>query len=185
MVSTVAGTDRRSFWSTRDLGIFQGCFFTLSNYMTRTRFETILNNLTYTSKDPPEYKDRFWEVRDMLDCWNKNMAKMFLPIWMNCIDESMSKWVNEYTCPGFMFVPCKPWSFGNEYHDAGCAESDIIWSLELWEGKDRPTQLNNKPFDDLGKTVGTLLRLTEPVWGSGRVFVLDSGFCVLQAIVEL
>ena len=92
---------------------------------------------------------------------------------MNCIDESMSKWVNEYTCPGFMFVPRKPWSFGDEYHDAGCAESDIIWSLELWEGKDWPTQLNNKPFDDLGKTVGTLLRLTEPVWGSGRVFVLD------------
>ena len=121
----------------------------------------------------------------MLDCWNKNMAKMLLPSWMNCIDESMSKWVNEYTCPGFMFVPCKPWSFGNEYHDAGCAESDIIWSLELWEGKDWPPQLNNKPFDDLGKTVGTLLCLTEPVWGSGRVFVLDSGFCVLQAIVEL
>ena len=104
---------------------------------------------------------------------------------MNCIDESMSKWVNEYTCPGFMFVPCKPWSFGNEYHDAGCAESDIIWSLELWEGKDRPPQLNNKPFDNLGKTVGTLLHLTEPVWGSGSVFVLDSGFCVFQSIVEL
>ena len=69
--------------------------------------------------------------------------------------------------------------------NAGCAESDIIWSLELWEGKDRPTQLNNKPFDDLGKPVGTLLHLKEPVWGSGRVFVLDSGFCVLQAIVEL
>ena len=33
--------------------------------------------------------------------------------------------------------------------------------------------------------MGTLLRLTEPVWGSGRVFVFDSGFCVLQAIVEL
>ena len=33
--------------------------------------------------------------------------------------------------------------------------------------------------------MGTLLRLTEPVWGSDRVFVLDSGFCVLQAIVEL
>ena len=89
----------------------------------------------------------------MLDCWNKNMAKMFVPSWMNCIDESMSKWVNEYTCPGFMFVPCKPWSFGNEYHDAGCAESDIIWALELWEGNDCPPQLNNKPFDNIGKTV--------------------------------
>ena len=113
------------------------------------------------------------------------LLKMFLPSWMSCIDESMRNWVNEYTCPGFMFVPCKPWSFGNEYHDTGCAESDIIWSLELWEGNDQPTQLNNKPFDDRGKSVGTLLCLTEPVRGSGRVFVLDSGFCVLQAIVEL
>ena len=33
--------------------------------------------------------------------------------------------------------------------------------------------------------MGTLLCLKEPVWVSGRVFVLDSSFCVLQAIVEL
>ena len=36
--------------------------------MTRTWFENILNNLTYTNKKPPEFRDRFWEVRDMLDC---------------------------------------------------------------------------------------------------------------------
>ena len=76
-------------------------------------------------------------------------------------------------------------SFGNEYLNEGCVESDIIWALELWEGKDWPPQLNNKPFDDIRKTVGTLLRLTEPVWGSGRFFVLDSGFCVLKVIVDL
>ena len=184
-MSTVAGTDRRSFWSTRDIKIFSGCFFTLSTYMSRTRFELILQHIKYTKLDPPTYKDRFWEVREMLDKWNKNMATNFVPSWINCIDESMSKWLNEYTCPGFMFVPRKPWPFGNEYHDAGCADSNIIWSLELREGKDRPPQLNNKQFDDLGKTVGTLLRLTEPVWGSGKVFILDSGFCVLKAIVEL
>ena len=80
IVSTVAGTDRQRFWSTHDLDIFQGCFFTLSNYMIHTCFENILNNLTYTNKDPPEYKDRFWEVCDMLDCWNKNMAKMFCQV---------------------------------------------------------------------------------------------------------
>ena len=185
MMSTVAGTDCRSFWSTWDIIIFSGCFFTLSTYMSRTRFELILQHIKYTKLNPPTYKDRFWEVREMLDEWNKNMATNFVPSWINCINESMSKWLNEYTCPGFMFVPCKPWPFGNEYHDAGCADSNIIWSLELREGKDRPLQLNKKQFDDLGKTVGTLLRLTEPVWGSGKVFILDSGFCVLKAIVEL
>ena len=34
MMSTVAGSDYRSFWSTHDLDIFDGSFFTLSNYMT-------------------------------------------------------------------------------------------------------------------------------------------------------
>ena len=63
--------------------------------------------------------------------------------------------------------------------------SDILWALELCEGKDHPTQLNNKEFDELGKTIGTLLCLTKPVWGSGKIFILDSGFCVLKAIIEL
>ena len=69
-----------------------------------TPFENILKILTYMNKKPPEFRDQFWEVCDMLDCWNKNMADNFVPSWINCIDESMSKWVNEYTCPGFMFV---------------------------------------------------------------------------------
>ena len=84
-----------------------------------------------------------------------------------------------------MFVLQKPWPYGNEYHDAGCADSNIIWALEHHEGKDHPTQLNNKEFDELGKTIGMLLCLTKPVWGSGKIFILDSGFCVLKAMTEL
>ena len=185
LMSTVDGSDRRSFWSTRDIDIFEGAPFRLAAFMSRNRFENILNNLVYTSADPPAFRDPFWEVRWMLQCWNDNMAEKFIPSWINCVDESMSKWVNEYTCPGFMFVPRKPWPFGNEYHDACCAESDIIWSVDLREGKDRPRDLGAKEHDNNGKTVGTLLRLTRPIWGGGKVLVLDSGFCVLQAIVEL
>ena len=53
------------------------------------------------------------------------------------------------------------------------------------EGKDRPTDLGQKDCEENGKICGTLLQLTRPVHGSGKVFVLDSGFCVFQAIVEL
>ena len=53
MMSTVAGTDRRSFWSMRDIKIFSGCFFTLSTYMSRTRFELILQDINYTKLNPP------------------------------------------------------------------------------------------------------------------------------------
>ena len=30
-----------------------------------------------------------------------------------------------------------------------------------------------------------MLHLTKPVWGTGKLGVLDSGFCVLQGLVEL
>ena len=109
----------------------------------------------------------------------------FLPSWINAIDKSMSKWLNEFTCPGFMYVEQKPWLFGNEYQDAGCCLSDILWRVDLREGKDHPRHLGEKEHDNLGHTIGVLLRLTKPIWASGKVVVLDSGFCVLQGLVEL
>ena len=113
------------------------------------------------------------------------MDDNFIPSWINAIDESMSKWLNEYTCLGFMFVPRKPWKFGNEYHDAGCGLSDIIWQVDLREGKDHLAHLGKKEFNELGSTVGTLFRLSKPVHGTGKIFVLESGFCVLQGLIEL
>ena len=50
----------------------------------------------------------------------------------------------------------KPWPFGNEYHDTGCADCDIIWGVDLREGKDRPRNLGNKEFDEMGKTRNSL-----------------------------
>ena len=60
----------------------------------------------------------------------------------------MSKWINEYTCPGYMYEPRKPWKFGNEYHDAGCALSGVIWQVNLHEcfGKDIIAHFTDKPI---------------------------------------
>ena len=113
------------------------------------------------------------------------MVTQFTPSLINAIDESMSKWLNEYMCPGFMCIPHKTWKFSNEYHDAGCGMSDVIWQVDLHEGKDHPQQMDKKEYNELGATVGMLLCLTRPVHSCGKVFVLDSGFCVLKALVEL
>ena len=109
LMLTVDGSDRWSFWSMHDINIFQGAPFHLMGFMSRNRFKNILNNLVYNSANPPVFCDHFWEVRWMISCWNQNMSKQFIPSWINCIDETMSKWVNEYTCLGFMFIPGKPW----------------------------------------------------------------------------
>ena len=138
LMSTVDGSDHQSFWSSKDVNIYEGALFQLMQFTSRNCFEEILGALSYMDKSAPELLGKFWEVRDLISAWNANMEVEFLPSWINAIDESMSKWLNEYTCLGFMYVPRKPWKFGNEWYDAGCCSSDVIWSINLQEGKDRP-----------------------------------------------
>ena len=56
--------------------------------------------------------------------------------------------------------------------------------MEMVEGRDQPREVTVQ-HDEQGKTAGLLLRLTVPIWATGKVVVLDSGFCVLKAITEL
>ena len=103
--------------------------------MSRKWFDTILCAIFYTNCDIPTYRDKFWEVRQMVDEWSKNMVEQFTPSWVSCLDESMSPWTNKYTCPGWMFVPRKPHLFGNEYHSVCCSMSGIMWGWSLWKEK--------------------------------------------------
>lgn len=185
MMATIQGFQRRDFWSSGKVDIFKTAPYRFNDIMSRNRFEAILGALTYTSRTPPTYKDPFWEIRELQDSWNENMVKNFVSSWITCLDESMMKWINEYTCPGFMFVPRKPWPFGNEWHTICCADSGIMFGVELVEGKDSPPQKPTPLHQEMGKTVGLLLRLTHSLHGTGKIVVLDSGFCVLKGIIEL
>ncbi len=37
----------------------------------------------------------------------------------------------------------------------------------------------------MGTTIGLLVCLTKKLWHTGKIVVLDSGFCILQGLVEL
>jgi hypothetical protein len=96
----------------------------------------------------------------------------------------MSPWTSQWTCPGWMYVPLKPHPMGNEYHSICSGHSGVMYRIELVEGKDRPKEMVPK-YNDLGATSGLLLRLTGSIWSTGKTVILDSGFCVLKAIIEL
>ena len=64
------------------------------------------------------------------------------------------------------------------------ASSGILWQMELVEGKDSPSEIVPK-FHNEGKTVGLLLYVLEPIFAKGMTVILDSGFCVLEGIIEL
>jgi hypothetical protein len=96
----------------------------------------------------------------------------------------MSIWHNKWTCPGWEFCPRKPHPFGNKYHTACCVLSNIMFVIELVEGKDTPPQIL-KQFLQHGKTAGLLLCMLQSYFHTARYIVLNSGFCVLKGIIQL
>src|SRR5687767_6925292 len=104
--------------------------------MSGNCFQDILLALHFTSRPVPSFTDKFHKVREMIESWNANMLEKFVPSWVSCLDESLVPWVSKWTCPGWMVIPCKPHPFGNKYHTICCAQTRIMYSIELVEGKD-------------------------------------------------
>jgi hypothetical protein len=61
-----------------------------------------------------------------------------------------------------------------------------MYVIEIVEGADTPPQKPWDPNERLGKTVALLLlQLCKSIYSRGFVVILDSGFYVLQGIIEL
>ena len=93
-------------------------------------------------KDTPLlFTDKFHEGCQMINAFNDHYTVEYTPSWLNCINKSMSSWLNKFY-PGFMCVPCKPHPQGNEYHSIADADKDgtkpIMWHVKIVEGKDQP-----------------------------------------------
>mmetsp|Transcript_19630 Transcript_19630/g.42045 ORF Transcript_19630/g.42045 Transcript_19630/m.42045 type:complete len:293 (+) Transcript_19630:2219-3097(+) len=122
----------------------------------------------------------------MIEAFDNHMATIFLSSWAIYLDESMSIWNNRWKCPDWIFCWRKTHPFGNEYHTACCALSDILFVIKIIEGKDCPRDLGRQEFDNLGgKTVGLLLRMLKSYFATGKYVILDLGFCVLKGLIEL
>ena len=159
----------------------------LGDSMSRNRFDNIHQATRLRKDNPPPYKDKFWHIRLCIQAFNQKMTETFVPSWLTCLDESMVIFFNAFA-PGWMNVPRKPHPFGNEYHTIACCDTHIIFYIELVEGKDRPSQGDYSVVeyeDQFGKVGGLVTRMTQPIWGSSRVVLLDSGFGYLNCLQAL
>ena len=89
-------------------------------------------------------------MNELIVAFNEHSQSCFSPGWVNCLAESMSIWTNQWTCPGWMFVPRKPYPMGNEYHSLCCGLSGVMYSIELVEGKDQLRQLPLPKYNESG-----------------------------------
>lgn len=165
------------FW--RETETFLRPALKFGKFMPRDRFEEITSNLIFVSGSSVD--DPLFPVRTMFTAFNTNMRHSFSPSWIVCVDESMSKWTNKHTIPNWVFIPRKPCPSGQEWHDAACGLSNVIFALEAVEQSDRI-------YDTLSKMTGVVLRLIEM---SGlqndkpRVIVGDSAFPSIVLLKEL
>ena len=111
------------------------------------------------------------------------MAAHFYPSWVSVLGESIHEWINLYTCPGWMPPPHKPHLFGNYYHKIECDKSKVIYNVEIVEGEDRPRVMGKKEFEEKGATAGLTVRMKNLLWGTEKVVVVNSGFCVLEGLI--
>ena len=113
------------------------------------------------------------------------MSDVFLARWVSCIDKSISILTSRWTCPGFMFVPCKSHPVGNEYDTITDGLYGICFGMEIVKGKDKPKERGKDKYHEYGKTGSLLLRLCIPLFMNGKVVIMDSGFCVLLVVIAL
>ena len=81
LMSTINSPDHTDFWSMGEVDCFIGAPLRLGSFMSRKWFEVILKALAITARQPPAFRDHFWEVQKILEAWNANMTEQFTPSW--------------------------------------------------------------------------------------------------------
>ena len=153
--------------------------------MSRVRFEKILTRIKYTYEEPSHYVDRFVHVWKLVAARNSNMSINFIQGWISCLDESMMIWENKFV-PGWVVIPRKPHTFGNEWHTICCGMSVVVFFVEIVDGKDVPTERGKPDFESYyGETGGMMMPVTNPLFVAGKDMAVYSGFCVLKEIVGM
>ena len=79
LISTVDGSDCRSFWSMKKINMYKGMPYHLSSYMTQRHFEEILSAVQHTNRTPTQQHDQFWEIHQLIEVWNVDMMENFIP----------------------------------------------------------------------------------------------------------
>ena len=182
------GYQTKDFFSVKERNMIWNPPF-LGGVMSGKRFSRILESIRLRKKhDNPQRRDRFFWVRRLIEGFNYNMTHTFNPSWIVCVDESMVVFSNKYA-PGWMVVKRKPHPMGNEYHTNACCQSKVIFWIELVEGKDLPKEGEHSEIEFekefKSKVAALVVRMTTPLWGSGRVVIMDSGFGYIPSVVQL
>ena len=151
-----------------------------SQFMPVSHYELFLQHLSWSEPDP---NDKWSAVRDWFEEFNKRRKQTVVPSDRITVDEMMSMNRTNRTLskgvpvglPHQTKIARKPEGVGVEIRCAVDGRSGVMYQLELQESA---ADMALKPLlQETGKAgTACLLRLTRPLWNSGRTVYGDSAF---------
>ncbi|OQS03390.1 hypothetical protein THRCLA_21177 [Thraustotheca clavata] len=128
-------------------------------------------------------------ISPFIDGLNTNRPRNNLPGVYLTLDKSMSAWRESNGkhkhngIPHVTNIQRKPEGIGAEVKKIACAETGILLQLDLVEGIAR--QAGKQYHKELGSGTATVLRPSQPYFGTGRTVEADSVFASVKTLIEL
>ena len=114
-------TNQVEHFRKKNIDLFNGCSICDNQFMPGIIFKVSALISSSLPPHPHYFQDESYSVQHMIVGWNGHMQKFFIPYWISYLDESMSVWMNNFTCLGFVFCSCESLQKGNEYHTICCS----------------------------------------------------------------
>ena len=108
--------------------------------MTRTRFQSILQNLHFWNKDNDNKTDKSYQIRPVIDHLNKVFAESLSNSPFKSVDEHIYKFKGRSSMK--QYIKNKPIKWGFKYWYRCCSERGYIYQLELYQGQKEKRELN-------------------------------------------
>lgn len=158
------------------LGILRAC-------MSYKRFLFLLRCLRFDDKCTRQNRqttDKLAPIRSFMEKFRENCLKKYSPGEFVTIDEKLEAFRGR--CSFIQYIPNKPAKYGIKVYALCDSKTFYTYNFEVYCGKqpEGPYQVSNKPQD-------VVLRLSSPIWGSGRNITVDNWYGsipLVQALFE-
>lgn len=149
--------------------------------MTKKRFQFLLRHIRFDNKATRMQRkeiDKLAAIRTLFDAFIKRCKECYSVGQNVTIDEMLPSFRGR--CSFRQYIPSKPSRYGIKMFASVDSRIHYLHNLEVYVGKqpDGPFSLSNSPFD-------VVMRLSEPLHGTGRNIVADNWFSSVPLVQEL
>ena len=112
----------------------------IQKVMTRTRFQTILQNMHFSDNDKDDKTDKSFKIRAIIEHLNKVFAESLSDSAFQSVDEHMCKFKGRSSMK--QYIKNKPIKWGFKYWYRCDSNTGYVYQLELYLGRKESTELN-------------------------------------------